>query len=113
MAAAVLNVFVPREWLATVADMPFVSVIALALLAVLCRSAPRPTRSSLPASRSSRPALLAFLVVGPMVDMKLIALQAGTFGRRFAQRFSPATFAIRRRRIDRRGRGAVVKTVPL
>jgi uncharacterized membrane protein YraQ (UPF0718 family) len=39
-------------------------------------------------------ARLAFLVVGPMVDLKLFALQAGTFGARFAWRFSLATFAV-------------------
>jgi hypothetical protein len=37
------------------------------------------------------PARLAFMVVGPMVDVKLIALQAGTFGRDFAARFAPLT----------------------
>jgi hypothetical protein len=31
------------------------------------------------------------MVVGPMVDLKLIALQVGTFGRAFAVRFSTAT----------------------
>jgi uncharacterized membrane protein YraQ (UPF0718 family) len=35
---------------------------------------------------------LAFLVVGPMVDIKLVLLQAGTFGRRFSARFAPLTF---------------------
>jgi uncharacterized membrane protein YraQ (UPF0718 family) len=35
---------------------------------------------------------LAFMVVGPMVDVKLIAMQAGTFGGRFALRFAPLTF---------------------
>jgi hypothetical protein len=28
------------------------------------------------------------------VDVKLIALQAGTFGRAFAARFAPATFVV-------------------
>ena len=37
-------------------------------------------------------ARLAFLVVGPMVDVKLVALQVGTFGRSFAARFAPLTF---------------------
>ncbi|MEV0472360.1 hypothetical protein AB0I50_20525, partial [Streptomyces prunicolor] len=37
---------------------------------------------------------LAFMVVGPMVDLKLIALQAGTFGRAFAVRFSAATTVV-------------------
>jgi hypothetical protein len=35
-----------------------------------------------------------FLVVGPMVDLKLISMQTGVFGRRFAARFAPATFAV-------------------
>jgi uncharacterized membrane protein YraQ (UPF0718 family) len=39
-------------------------------------------------------ARLAFMVVGPMVDVKLIALQAGTFGGRFALRFAPLTLAV-------------------
>ncbi|MBE1584180.1 uncharacterized membrane protein YraQ (UPF0718 family) [Nonomuraea angiospora] len=39
-------------------------------------------------------AKLAFLVVGPMVDLKLIALQAGTFGRAFTWRFVPLTLAL-------------------
>jgi hypothetical protein len=30
--------------------------------------------------------------VGPMVDVKLIAMQAGTFGGGFALRFAPLTF---------------------
>ena len=39
-------------------------------------------------------ARLAFLVVGPMIDLKLFAMQAGTLGRGFAMRFAPATFAL-------------------
>jgi uncharacterized protein len=35
-----------------------------------------------------------FLVVGPVVDLKLISMQTGVFGRRFAARFSPATFVV-------------------
>ena len=37
---------------------------------------------------------LVFLVVGPAVDVKLSAMQAGMFGRRFAVRFGPATFVV-------------------
>lgn len=95
MAAAVLNVFVPREWLATLADQPLLSVVALAALAVLlsiCSEADAFVAASL--SEFSLTALLAFMVVGPMVDMKLIALQTGTFGRSFAVRFAPMTFAV-------------------
>jgi uncharacterized membrane protein YraQ (UPF0718 family) len=37
---------------------------------------------------------LVFLVVGPAVDLKLSAMQAGMFGRPFAIRFGPATFVV-------------------
>jgi uncharacterized membrane protein YraQ (UPF0718 family) len=37
---------------------------------------------------------LVFLVVGPAVDVKLSAMQAGLFGRPFALRFGPATFVV-------------------
>ena len=39
-------------------------------------------------------AVAVVLVVGPMVDLKLFALQAGMFGRGFAVRFAPATFVV-------------------
>jgi uncharacterized membrane protein YraQ (UPF0718 family) len=39
-------------------------------------------------------ARLVFLVVGPAVDVKLVAMQVGVFGRRFATRFAPLTFAV-------------------
>jgi uncharacterized membrane protein YraQ (UPF0718 family) len=32
------------------------------------------------------------MVVGPMVDLKLVAMQAGIFGRGFALRFAPTAF---------------------
>ena len=35
-----------------------------------------------------------FLVVGPVVDVKLIAMQVGMFGRRFAVRFALLTFVV-------------------
>ncbi len=34
------------------------------------------------------------MVVGPVVDIKLIAMQAGVFGRRFAAVFAPLTFVV-------------------
>ena len=37
---------------------------------------------------------LVFLTVGPAVDVKLVAMQTGTFGRRFAMRFAPLTFVV-------------------
>ncbi|MCC5576460.1 permease [Microtetraspora sp. AC03309] len=95
MTAATLNVVVPRSWLTTVADVPLLSIVVLALLAVLlsiCSEADAFVAASLTAF--SPTARLAFLVVGPMVDLKLIALQIGTFGRAFAARFVPLTFIL-------------------
>ncbi|TDE56550.1 permease [Nonomuraea mesophila] len=95
LAAATLNVVIPRSWLAAVAGVPVVSVLVLALLAVLlsiCSEADAFVAASLTAF--SPTAKLAFLVVGPMVDLKLIALQAGTFGRAFTWRFVPLTLTL-------------------
>jgi len=94
-AAAVLNVTVPPGWLEVIAANPVFSVLALALLAVLlsiCSEADAFVAASL--SQFSLTARLAFLVVGPMVDLKLIAMQMGSFGPRFASRFAPATFVV-------------------
>ena len=95
MAAATLKAVVPEEWLRMAAGNPVVSVLALVVLAVLlsiCSEADAFVAASL--SQFSLTARLAFLVVGPMVDLKLFAMQAGTFGRGFALRFAPATFAL-------------------
>jgi uncharacterized membrane protein YraQ (UPF0718 family) len=95
LTAATLNVVVPRSWLSSVADVPWLSVLVLAVLAVIlsiCSEADAFVAASLTAF--SPTAKLAFLVVGPMVDLKLIALQAGTFGRAFVARFVPLTFTL-------------------
>jgi uncharacterized protein len=93
--AATLNVSVPPAWTATVAGIPWLSAVTLAALAVvmsICSEADAFVATSL--TQFSATAKLAFLVVGPMVDLKLIALQAGTFGPRFAARFAPMTFML-------------------
>jgi uncharacterized membrane protein YraQ (UPF0718 family) len=95
VAAATLRTAVPATWLRAVAGMPVLPVLALALLAVLlsiCSEADAFVAASL--TQFSLTARLAFLVVGPMVDLKLFAMQAGTFGRGFAMRFAPATFIV-------------------
>ena len=93
MAAATINVVVPEAWLQNLADNAVLSIIALAVLAVLlsiCSEADAFVAASL--SQFSLTSRLVFLVVGPMVDLKLISMQTGVFGRRFASRFAPATF---------------------
>lgn len=94
-AAATINVIVPEAWLQTLAEQPVLSVLALAVLAVLlsiCSEADAFVAASL--SQFSLTSRLVFLVVGPMVDLKLISMQAGVFGRGFATRFAPATFVV-------------------
>jgi uncharacterized membrane protein YraQ (UPF0718 family) len=95
MAAATFNVTVPRSVLDTFSGSPWLSVLFLAALAVVlavCSEADAFVAASL--TGFSPTARLAFMVVGPMVDLKLIALQAGTFGRAFAVRFSTATTVV-------------------
>jgi uncharacterized membrane protein YraQ (UPF0718 family) len=95
LAAATLKAVVPTTVLQHVADNPVLSVLALALLAVvlsICSEADAFVAASL--SQFSLTARLAFLVVGPMIDLKLFAMQVGTFGRGFALRFAPVTFAV-------------------
>lgn len=95
ITAAVLNVTVPPAWLQVIADYPLLAVLVLALLAVLlsiCSEADAFVAASL--NQFSLTARLAFLVVGPMIDVKLFAMQVGTFGRSFAFRFAPATFLV-------------------
>jgi hypothetical protein len=91
---ATLQTVLPRSALDTVAGGGLASMLALAVLAVLlsiCSEADAFVAAGL--TQFSLTARLAFLVVGPMVDLKLIAMHAGTFGRRFALRFDPLTFA--------------------
>jgi uncharacterized membrane protein YraQ (UPF0718 family) len=94
IAAAALNVLVPPAWFGVVGRDPVLGVAMMAVLAVvlaLCSEAD----AFVAASLSALPLLprLVFLVVGPAVDVKLIALEAGVFGRSFVARFAPAAFA--------------------
>jgi uncharacterized protein len=94
LAVATLTMVVPRGALDAVAGRPVLSVIALAGLAVvtaICSEADAFVVAGL--TQFSLTSRLVFLVVGPMVDLKLIALQAGTFGRGFVPRFAPLTLA--------------------
>ncbi|MER7494272.1 permease [Streptomyces pharetrae] len=95
MAAATLKAVVPDGWLRVAAGHPVLAVLALALLAVVlsvCSEADAFVAASL--THFSPTARLAFLVVGPMVDLKLVAMQTAVFGRGFALRFAPVTFVV-------------------
>lgn len=92
LVAATVNSLVPAQWLQAIADHPVLAVLSLAALAVvlsICSEADAFVAASL--SEFSLTSRLVFLVVGPMVDIKLFSMQAGVFGRGFAWRFAPAT----------------------
>lgn len=91
-AAAAIKVFMPLSFLGILLDNPWLAIIAMAALAVLlslCSEADAFVVASL--STLSPTAQLTFLVVGPMVDIKLFAMQSGAFGPKFATRFMPLT----------------------
>ena len=93
--AATLQTVVPRSVLDTVAGSGLFAALALGGLAVvmaICSEADAFVAASL--TQFSLTARLAFMTVGPMVDVKLIAMQSGTFGSRFAARFAPLTFVV-------------------
>ena len=93
ITAATLQVFVPRSILDTLAGNEVIAVIAMAVLAVvlaICSEADAFVAVGL--NQFSLTSRLVFLVVGPAIDIKLIALHAGVFGRGFALRFAPLVF---------------------
>lgn len=95
LAAATLQLVVPRSVLDSVVSSEVLSILVLALLAVvlsICSEADAFVAAGLPQfSLTSR---LVFLVVGPVIDIKLVAMHAGVFGRAFALRFAPVTLIV-------------------
>lgn len=84
-AAGLFKVFLPQEWLAPVSANLWLAVPAMMLLAVLmsiCSEADAFVAASL--SMFPRPALLAFLALGPMLDLKLLPAFLSVFQRRVA-----------------------------
>jgi hypothetical protein len=82
--AAAIQTFVPRSIVDGVASLPVLSLIAMMTLAFvmsLCSESDAFVAASFTAFGPS--AQLAFLVFGPMVDLKLAALYMGTFRRGF------------------------------
>ena len=94
-AAATLNTVVPRTFMQHVGGSVLLSILTMGLLAfflALCSE----SDAFVAASFSTIPVVgkLVFLTVGPAVDIKLFAMQSGTFGRKFAVRFAPVTFVV-------------------
>jgi hypothetical protein len=78
--AGLVQTFLPASWIGEVAALPVLSIVAMMLLAALlslCSESDAFIAASFVQFGPS--AQLAFLVFGPMVDLKLGALYAGTF----------------------------------
>ena len=94
-AAATFKTIVPAHIMESIGSSLFLSIALMAGLAfilALCSEAD----AFVAAAFSPIPVIgkLVFLTVGPAVDVKLFAMQAGIFGRKFAVRFAPLTFVV-------------------
>jgi uncharacterized protein len=93
--AASVQVLVPSSIIESLASFAPVAILTLAIVAVIlavCSEADAFIASSF--IGFSNTAKLTFMVVGPAVDIKLVALQYGTFGPRFTRVFAPLTFVV-------------------
>lgn len=93
--AASLQEIVPRSVIDSVAGQVVVGVVVLAVLAfvlAICSEADAFVAASM--WQFSPTARLAFTVVGPVVDIKLVSMQHGLFGRGFAFRFAALSFGV-------------------
>jgi hypothetical protein len=76
LVAALVQSFVPRGWLLAVGGAPTLSIVALMLLALVvsvCSSVDAFLALSF-AAQVTPGALLAFLLLGPVIDLKLVGL---------------------------------------
>ena len=76
LLAALVQTFVPRSWLLAVGGAPTLSILALMLLALVvsvCSSVDAFLALSF-AAQVTPGALLAFLLLGPVIDLKLVGL---------------------------------------
>ncbi len=90
MVAGLVRVAAPGEWFAVLGERPWAAALVMAGLAIvlsLCSEADAFVAASFTGVPAT--AQLVFLVVGPMVDLKLMVMQYGAFGRRFVVRFVP------------------------
>ncbi|GAE72376.1 hypothetical protein JCM18916_1803 [Cutibacterium acnes JCM 18916] len=88
--AATVKVCVPIAWMQALTINVVVEAAVLSLLAVivaLCSEADAFMAVSL--TSFSPTAQLAFLAIGPIVDVKLMAMEGGAFGAGFLKRFVP------------------------
>ncbi|MDF2508307.1 MAG: permease [Microbacterium sp.] len=79
--AGAVQVLIPREWLLAIGSNPVLSIVAMMILAMtvaICSNVDAFFALSF-ASTFSSGAIVAFLLVGPLVDIKMLALMRTTF----------------------------------
>lgn len=79
--AGAVQVLIPREWLLAIGSNPVLSIVAMMALAMtvaICSNVDAFFALSF-ASTFSSGAIVAFLLVGPLVDIKMLALMRTTF----------------------------------
>jgi hypothetical protein len=94
-AAATVQTFVPQSIVDGVAQAPVIGIAAmmgLAFLLSLCSESDAFVAASF--VQFGAASQLSFLVFGPMVDMKLVALYMGIFSRGFARMVVIVTGAV-------------------
>ena len=92
---AATHVVLPARWttgLGAVLPTSIAVAVVLAVVLSLCSEAD----AFVAAAMTMLPLLprLVFLVVGPVVDLKLVIMYAGVFGRRFTARFVPLVLCV-------------------
>jgi uncharacterized membrane protein YraQ (UPF0718 family) len=93
--AAAVQTFVPQTLVGKVANLPILSLVAMMVLAFLmslCSESDAFVASSFTLFGPS--AQLAFLVAGPMIDLKLAALYAGTYSKGFVRTVIVVVFGV-------------------
>ena len=96
LVAALVQVYLPNDWLLDVATNPWLAVPALmGLAAIMAICSTVDAFIGLALLRTVAPsAVLAFLVFGPMIDLKSIPMFIGAFGVRVTTRMIGMTFAL-------------------
>jgi hypothetical protein len=93
--AAAVQTFLPQAFVGKVASLPILSLVAMMLLAFLmslCSESDAFVAASF--TQFGPAAQLAFLVSGPMIDLKLGALYAGTYSKGFVRMVIVVVFSV-------------------
>jgi uncharacterized protein len=93
--AAVLQTLIPRQFLTSVLGIPALSILIMMIMAVvlnLCSEADAFVAASFRSSQVPVSAQLAFMILGPMLDIKLIIMYVKVFRVRMIAALAVLTF---------------------